>query len=293
MSAPSRDPSLPNFLVIGAMRSGTTSLFHYLRAHPQVWMSPLKEVEFFIEEGNWWRGLDWYRRRFGDRSKALAIGEASTAYAKYPEHLGVPERIAACLPDVRLIYLVRDPIERIRSHYEHRVHVGSERSPLQEAVVREPSYVNCSRYGLQLERYLEWFPRERILVTTSEELRTSREKTMQRVYEFLGVDADVRPDAMQREFYTSQGRATYPPFMWSIRRFVKHRVPVAKRAKEFIDSGIPRSLGRLSVPSSSPMRPRSAPVPDSVRRQLAAVLREDIERLRRYMPEGFGGWGIG
>ena len=140
-----RSARLPNFIVIGAMKSGTTSLFHYLQAHPQVFMSPLKEVEFFVEEKNWRRGMDWYRAQFAGASPgALAIGEASTAYTKYPEYPGVPERIASSLPDARLIYILRDPIERIRSHYQHRVLSGAEREPLERAVLNDERYMNLS-----------------------------------------------------------------------------------------------------------------------------------------------------
>lgn len=292
-SSHTRDPRLPNFLVIGAMKSGTTSLFHYLQAHPQVSMSPLKEVDFFIEEGNWSRGLDWYRRQFDDDPKAVAIGEASTSYTKYPEYEGVPERIEACLPEVRLIYVVRDPIERIRSHYQHRVLAGSEREPLEDAVVRDPSYLNCSRYALQLERYLERFRREQILVITSEELRASRAATVARVYDFIGAEAAFLPDVLEQEFYKTQERASYPPFVWSVRRFVKRHLPAGKRAKEFVDSVLPRSVGRLSKRAPASDDQRSAPLSDALHRRLTEALSEDVRKLRAYMPEGFDGWGIG
>ena len=119
-------PRLPSFLVIGAMKAGTTSLYHYLHAHPQVFMPSIKELDFFVAGGNWGRGLHWYQKQFaGAGPGAVAVGEASTMYTKYPSVDGVPERIAAHLPEVRLVYVVRDPIDRIRSHYRHRVAVGT------------------------------------------------------------------------------------------------------------------------------------------------------------------------
>jgi hypothetical protein len=291
--APSDTSGLPNFLVIGAMKSGTTSLFNYLRAHPQIFMSPLKEADFFVEEKNWQRGLDWYRTQFAAASAgSVAIGEASTSYSKYPEYRGVPEKIAACLPDVRLIYVVRDPIERIRSHYEHDALVGREHAPIDEAVLADPRYVDCSRYAFQLERYLNWFPRERILVIASEELRSSRASTMRLIYRFLEVDDAHRPDELEREFYTTQERSAYPSYAWRIRRIAKRYLPAGHRAKELIDRLVPASLGRVRSDG-----PAAAPAPtdlvtDGLRATLQELLKDDVRKLNTYMPDGFDGWGI-
>lgn len=285
---------MPNFIVIGAMKSGTTSLFHYLQAHPQVFMSPLKEVEFFVEEKNWRRGMDWYRAQFaGADPGAVAIGEASTAYTKYPEHKGVPERIASILPDARLIYVVRDPIERIRSHYQHRVLSGAERDPLERAVLEDDRYIDCSRYAMQIERYLPHFPRERVLLMTSERLRTSRAKTVRSAYEFLGVDPNFVSEVTDQEFYRSEDRAAYPPIAWWLRRTVKRYIPAGKRIKEMIDLVAPASLrwrsGRRAEADTggSPFT-----IPDAVRARLAECLTEDVRRLRDHMPADFDGWGI-
>jgi Sulfotransferase domain len=289
-----RASRLPTFIVIGAMKTGTTSLFHYLRAHPQVFMSPLKEVDFFIEEGNWFRGLDWYRKQFaGAGDDAIAVGEASTAYTKVPEFMGVPDRIADCIPDTRLIYLIRDPIDRIRSHYQHRALIGAERSPFDDAVINDPRYVDCSRYALQIDQYLDRFPRERILIVTSEALRSDRAPTMRQVYRFLGVDEAFVSESFDREFYRTEERASYPPFVWWIRRTVKRYVPAGKRAKELIDRLAPASLQR--VRASQPVVPPAAActVSESIRARLEDLLRDDVGKLRSYLPEGFDGWGIG
>ena len=103
---------LPNFLVIGAMKSGTTSFAHYLGSHPQVFMTKDKEPAFFNRPDSFDGGLEWYSSLFAGAGGALARGEASTDYAKYPRFRGVPEWIAAAVPEMRLLYLVRHPIER-------------------------------------------------------------------------------------------------------------------------------------------------------------------------------------
>jgi hypothetical protein len=284
-------PRLPNFLVIGAMKSGTTSLFHYLRAHPQVFMSPLKEVDFFVEGGNWKRGLDWYRRQFdGAPSNAVAIGEASTSYTNYPEYDGVPERISKVLPDVRLIYVVRDPIERIRSHYQHRALTAAERLPIDVAVLQDPRYVDRSRYALQLEQYLSCFPREQLLVITSEALRASRGPTMRGVYRFLGVDETFVPEMLDREFYRTEERANYPRPVWWLRRTAKRYLPLGKRTKRMVDLVMRGSSGHARA-EAIPPQPASS-VPEPLRIELEGRLRDDVRKLRAWLPESFDGWGI-
>ncbi len=284
----SRAARLPSFLVIGAMKAGTTSLFHYLGAHPQVYMAPIKELDFFVEGSNWRRGTDWYARRFRGGSSAVAIGEASTAYTKYPHVAGVPERIAGLLPDVLLVYLIRDPIDRIRSHHAHRVAIGREQLPLDRAIAADPVYLDCSRYAMQIERYLGSFPRERLLLIDSRALRDDRDRTMCAVYAFIGVDPTVRPAELSVTYYGSDGRGSYPLGAWHVRQALKRHVPAAKRAKEFVDTTLPGAVATLKRPKA---RERE-PIDDTVRSDLEGELREDVRRLRAFMPPGFDGWGI-
>ena len=115
--------TLPTFLIIGAMKGGTTSLHRYLRQHPEVFMPARKELNFFLdeytgppidppEERNWSRGIAWYKHQFADVARERAVGEASANYSRYPTYPGVAESIAAVVPNVRLVYLVRNPIDR-------------------------------------------------------------------------------------------------------------------------------------------------------------------------------------
>jgi hypothetical protein len=282
---------LPNFLIIGAMKAGTTSLYHYLRPHPQVFMPKIKELDFFATEGNWGRGFSWYAKQFREaRSSAGALGEASTVYTKHPHHQGIPERIAAHLPDVRLIYVVRDPIERIRSHYQHLVAVGLERKSVDRAVLENPIYLDVSRYALQIEQYLPHVPRDRVLVITSESLRDERSATIRRVYKFLGVAPDFVPSTLDQEFYRTKDRPVYHPAVWALWRTAKRRIPGVNRAKELVDSmGVRRWI--ISG-ESEPGRTNSLTIPDQVRRILENELRDEVRRIRAYLPPGFDGWGL-
>jgi hypothetical protein len=286
---------LPNFIVIGAMKAGTTSLYQYLKGHDQVFMPAIKELDFFVAESNWCRGIGWYRRQFISAGDARARGEASTLYTQYPTHDGVPERMARVLPGVRLVYVVRDPVERMRSHYEHLVITGAEKRPPEVALLENPIYLQCSRYAMQLQRYLDHFPREQILIVTSERLKVNRRAAVQQVYEFLGVDPTHLPDALGTEFYQTARRRTYPRAVLLARRLAKRHLLQGGRAKVLVESMLARrtSESRKPTTAGTPATGRTSHVlAPGLRRQLADLLRDDVARLARHMPADFDGWGL-
>jgi hypothetical protein len=210
---------LPTFLVIGAQKAGTTALHQYLRAHPETLVSRPKELKFFLAEGNWARGVGWYRQQFevpDDHPPPKAIGETSPDYTRFPRFSGVPERIASLVPDVRLVYLVRDPVERIRSAYQHALASGVEHRPIDVAVHDEASYLDDSRYAAQLDRYLACFDPAQLLVIDSDALRTERPATLTRIAYHLGIDPHRFPaPAIAREAYTSTDRGAH--HRWAVR----------------------------------------------------------------------------
>jgi hypothetical protein len=282
---------MPNFLIIGAMKGGTTALYRYLQPHPEVFMPPVKALEFFVAESNWRRGAQWYRRQFAAASSnEVAVGEASNAYTKFPRFAGVPERIAAQIPDVRMVYIVRDPIDRIRSHYQTRVWQGDERAPIERAVIEDRRYVDYSRYWSQLGRYLEWFPPERFLVITTELLRNERIGTLRRVYDFLDIDSTTIPDTVEREFYRSGDHPDRSLVPLKLRKALKRHVPSAKRAKE-LENRVFRALNTVRGRRSAPPRPPIA-MPAAVRDRLASMLQDDVRGLRAFVGTEIDGWGI-
>lgn len=293
-TAPTSTGRLPNFLLIGAMKAGTTSLYHYLQGHPQIFVPLYKAPEFFVAESNLRRGVDWYRKQFaGAGPDVVAVGEASNAYAKYPKFDGVPERIAAHIPDVRLIYVVRDPIARIRSHYQTRFAEGIEKAPFEEAVFANPIYLNYSRYAFQIDQYLQHFPREQLLVITAEDLRNDRRATIQNVYEFLGVDSTLIPDDLDREFYQTKDRAVRSPIPLWLRKGLKKYVPVSKRFKE-LENNTLRRLNQLRPRANEErQRAKTVTIPNAIRERLAQQVQDDVRRLRDFMQPSFDGWGIG
>jgi hypothetical protein len=200
-----RPGSLPNLIVIGGLKCGTTSLHHYLNLHPNVTMSRPKELNFFVEELNWPLGRDWYRTHF---PAGTAIrGESSPHYTNLPRFQGVAERMRSVIPDARLIYVVRDPIDRMLSHYIHNVGGGYETRQLADALGDDrSSYVARSRYATQLEPYLEAFAEGRIEIVTREELKRERAETMRRVFSFLAVTPEFDSDQFEREWETGTAK---------------------------------------------------------------------------------------
>lgn len=275
--------TLPNFLIIGAAKAGTTSLYNYLRRHPQVFMSPKKELHFFPLEFNWHRGLAWYEQHFADASDAVAVGEASTTYTRYPYSRGVPRRIAEVLPEARMVYVVRHPIERMRSQYQQHIAHGWERErSVDRALLENPFYLDTSRYATQIDQYLECFPRERMMVITSEDLRDEREATVRRVYAFLGVDPGWVPSALKQEYNTT--RRVQRPAGRRIRNLPGMRAVAAVT---------PRSFKRVWVRAwSKPIAPTDVKISDEVRRELEDRLKDEVRRLRRFLGDDFTGWDI-
>jgi Sulfotransferase domain len=203
-----RAGALPNLIVIGGLKCGTTSLHHYLNLHPQIEMSRPKELNFFVSELNWELGRDWYASHFSGRSPVR--GETSPHYTNLPRFDGVAERMRGVLgSDVRLVYMVRDPIDRMLSHYLHNVGGGYETRPLEQVLTDpEAGYVARSRYAMQLEPYLREFGSERAAIVSREELKDDRAGTMRRVFSFLGVDSSFSSEQFEREWETGSAKST-------------------------------------------------------------------------------------
>lgn len=204
---------LPDFLVIGAQKSGTTTLFDHLATHPDVRPSATKEVHYFDREHA--RGEGWYRGHFALRwgDRAALTGEATPAYLLFPP---AAARAAAVVPGARLIAVLRDPVDRAYSHYQHEVAKGHESLGFEAALDREQerleaagdpwqlgelhpalerhSYVTRGQYHEQLERWLRCFPREQLLVLSAEELYRRPADALDAVVAHLGLaPAPTRP----------------------------------------------------------------------------------------------------
>ena len=278
---------LPNLVVIGTMKGGTRSLYEYLKAHPQVFMSTPKELNFFSHDARWEQGIDWYESRFDRREAGAAavIGEASPSYSAYPRFPHTVERMATVLPSTRLVYLVRNPVDRIHSHYQHRARSGVRMARIGEEVLTDEAYVNTSSYATQIERYLEHFSADQLLVVQSERLLRDRQTTMADVYQFVGVDPSlVPPEALAAEYSQTSQRRVIRSGIGGLRR---------RRAIRKMVNRLPGAVRtRLSPLSSVPSTAPHLRLPEATRAALAERLAPEVTRLRAYLPADFDGWGI-
>lgn len=281
-----RRGALPNLIVIGGLKCGTTSLHHYLNLHPAIAMSRPKELNFFIAELNWGLGPEWYASHF-ERGAAIR-GESSPHYTNLPRFRGVAERMHELLgAETRIVYMVRRPIARMLSHYFHNVGSGYESRPLETALADpESTYVARSRYAMQLEPYLAAFDRERILIVSNEELASERDATVRRVFEFCGVDTGFRSEQFEREWETGSGKQTGGFALMD--RAV--RLPGLRALDRNFDR-LPESLRWLVERLVHGPGKGSAPKPElepGLRDRLERLLRADVIELERIAGRGFG-----
>jgi hypothetical protein len=275
--------TLPTFLVIGAMKAGTTSLWSYLRAHPQVRMSDEKELDFFVAEKCFDRGLGWYEAQFEPvPAGTVAVGEASTNYTKHPLFDGVPARAAAALPHAKIVYVVRQPFERMRSHWFHARAAGWEHRSFARAITTDPQYVDVSSYGSQLARWLEHFPRDQIAVHTSEQLRADRAATIARLLRFLGVDEIALP--VDDEAH----RASEKPAPRRRLATMLAAVPGASHVARVAPAAVRREYGRRTTISVE----RDAVLPGTLERELREHFAAEAKPLRSFLGGGFDCWGL-
>jgi Sulfotransferase domain len=279
MAADRQRGALPNLIVIGAMKCGTTSLHHYLDLHPEIQMSKPKELKFFVEEVNWSRGEDWYRRHFDP--SAPVRGESSPQYTTFPRWQGVAERMHALVPDAKLILVVRDPLERIVSHYVHMRSLGTERREFEDAM-RDSVYLDRSRYWMQLQPYLALYPEGSVRVISAEDLNGRRRETLGRVFGFLGVDEGFTSPEFERMWETTEGKNT--KFRWLLRTRswrLSHRLPRNFRWRlERIKYSTVGGQAELPV------------LDENLRERMIEGLRDDVAHLRAFTGEEYAGWPV-
>jgi hypothetical protein len=279
----------PNLFVIGAHKAGTTSFHNYLDTHPDIQMSADKETSYFSGPtsdvrliSRWDRGSCWYKSNFLGSERVH--GESSTSYTNYPHTKGVPERIHKVCPEARLIYLVRDPVSRLISHYQHVRGLGRERRSLESIIAADDAsdsaYIARSCYWMQLSQYLKYFAEQQIKVISFTELTTDREATLAQVFMFLGVDSSFTAEEWDQAYNKAHrfpmmetlGRVLSEPMMYSV-------------------TNDWRGARRLLTMVKRPQRPAPALSPFT-RERLHALLSDDAAKLRAFTSQSFSDWSV-
>ena len=269
------------------MKSGTTSLYKYLSKYPQVRTSSPKETNFFLEE-NERCDEGWYRNCFEGDVDARAYGEFCPQYTKHPKFSGVPERMHELLPEVKLIYLVRDPIERAISQYVHMWAVEGLDNSIDEVLqpVGKSHYLNTSRYYYQITQYLEHYSREDILIIQSEQLRKRREEVLKKVFRFIGVDPAYEDEAFKEEHNTSSKKIRKGTIMALLTESALGRVFLNAGKQLVPRGGIEWAKEALSTDAQKPTLSKA------VRLKAQEYLREDVEQLRAFTGKEFREWSV-
>lgn len=223
--------ALPNFIIIGAMKCGTSTLHEQLARQPSIFLSEPKEPNFFSNDDVYARGESWYRKHFDGTTAALR-GESSTHYTKLPTYPKTIARMRALLPDLKLIYVMRHPLERLVSHYIHEWSVATINDPIDRALERHRELLDYGCYYMQLAPYLEAYGRQRILPVFLEHMQLEPQAALERVCRFLGYSGPVHwRDSVARQNASSErlrlgpwARAAYNhPVLEHLRRMLVPR----------------------------------------------------------------------
>jgi hypothetical protein len=289
--------TMPNFFIVGAQKAGTTSLYHYLDQHPQIYMSPRKEPHFFEGMHSEFRrpglrntpvsGFAEYQALFEGVSGERAIGEAS---ASYLYSLRAPGLIKSSVPDARIIAVLRNPADRAYSNYLHCVQVG--REPLgsfAEALQAEESrmrdkwgplwyYKDKGFYYAQVKRYFDAFGRDRVGVWLHEDLRNDAPGTLGEVFRFLGVDERFVPDASVE--YNPSGVPRIGGLYKGVRALTARNPVLVERVLPARVRGYVK--GRLFT--------KPPPFPPQIREGLIHAYKEDILRLQELIGRDLSAW---
>lgn len=275
----------PNFLIIGDLKAGSTSLYHYLRQHPEVYMPACKELRYFAydpENPYHVRAATYpvktladYAHYFEKCGNARAIGEASPNYLRSP---GTARRIRAALPDAKLIACLRNPADTLYSGYMMHYRDGVTRKPFDEELFgRDAALVKACFYWLDLKQYYDRFPRSQIRIVLFDDLIADAPRVVKGLYRFIGVDDSFTPDfAVQNEGGMPRSRLLYQSLARG--RELLRRLGPAPEALKQLAKKIERSQMR-----KTPLDPR-------IRRKILEICEDDIRRTEELIGRDLSSW---
>ena len=296
--------TMPNFFIIGAVRSGTTSIYNYLAQHPEIYVSPVKEPKYFQYDGlpsprgNEKRDaadgraaqhdhgavtdMKAYQALFSGVMGEKAVGEASVGYLTAP---GAPERIHAVVPDAKIIAMLRNPIDRAFSSFLFHIRINRETNhdftqAVQADGWRRRHYIEDGMYFKALQQYLSVFNRDHVFVCLYNDFVEDPLGLIRGIFDFLGVDREFTPDMSIR--YNVSG---IPKSRWLHRMIWVLSKPVKCLAGPFIPAGLEKSVRRVS--GSNLHRPKIDP---EARRYLLDAYEKDIANLQELIGRDLSQW---
>lgn len=289
---------LPNFIIIGAAKAGTTALYWYMAEHPQIYMSPVKETNYFAygvdNEGQPLYGdpelhhfpvrtLREYEELFADANGAAAVGEASPMYLECPQ---AAARIRERLPTVRLVCCLRNPVDRAYSDYlMYLRNRGRSLEPQRSLTVTadwiqsDSHWIRLGRYYQQLSRYFEAFPRSQIHVFLFDDLKQNPKNVVQEVYRFLGVNPAFLPD-----FHTPYGVGGVPASM------LLHRFFTSAAIRAVVEPWMPKRAMKWAWRLRTWNMQQAPPLPAELRKMLVRHFSDDIAKTSELIGRSLEHW---
>jgi len=297
--------TLPNFLIIGAAKSGTTAIYTYIKQHSNIYMSPRKELRYFsninppnkdVPNDYVHKGvstLKEYESYFDGVTNEHVYGESSPMYLYTP---GTAERIKAVIPDVKLLAILRNPVDRAFSAYTHGLREWKEpAATFEEALQKEPErikagwgmlwhYTKAGFYYQQLNRYYQVFNPQQIKVVLYDDLLTDATHLLQSIYKFLEVDDQFEPDTSLRP---------------NVSGFPKNEMFHKLMERLFIDDNlikrisqviIPKNMQKLAMVKLRETNLEKRKMPTEIRTYLQELFREDIQILEDLIDRDLSHW---
>ncbi|WP_298845046.1 sulfotransferase [uncultured Roseobacter sp.] len=264
----------PGFIIIGAMKCGTSTLQVQLAAQDGVFMTDPKEPNYFSDDDIFAKGPDWYAALFAGAGAGDLTGEASTHYTKLPTWPDTVARLHAAAPDVKLIYMIRNPVDRAVSQYIHEWSTERTSADITRAFADLPEITAYGQYGMQITPFAETFGREALMLTSLEQFRADPQAELARIGDFLGLASPpvFHPDQAQQNVSAQR-----------VRRLPLHGL--------LVDSAPATFLRRRLIPKALRTRIRKArtisnrpDLPDSLRSQLEATYTADRDILAGIFP---------
>lgn len=296
--------TLPNFLIIGAAKSGTTALHTFLKQHPDIYMATPKELRFFSYTGPYpenlpekyiHRGvtiLEEYERHFADARSEKILGEASPMYLYTP---GTAERIKSLIPNVKLLAILRNPVDRAFSAYTHALRDWTETETFQKALDREPEriqagwgilwhYTQAGLYAQQLQPYYDIFKEDQIKVVLYEDLVNEPLGLCQDIFKFLSVDPEFKPDTSKRPNVSGFPKSSiFHQFMKCL--FMEDN-PIKRISQQLFSKAFRRQI----MVSLQRMNMEKRAMPQHIKNDLKDLFRNDIQRLESLINRDLSHW---
>ena len=282
---------LPNLVTIGAMKAGTTSLHEYLSLHPDIYMSEKKEINFFSHNEKYENGVEWYKKFFPLNVKIR--GESSQSYSKYHLWENVPKRIYKDLgKNVKFIYILRDPLKRVYSHYNEMQAQNVAPKSLEEYVLKDlpkSEIVLTSCYKKQLDHFLAYFPLENFKIITLEDLKEDKMKVLNEIFSFLEVENISNEELFSFTRNTSQEKTKQS----KISLFLSHN-SVGKKINRIIPNELKNKLKSRTVSKKilNQKINHNIQMPQETEEKLKELFKKDVNELRSLTGLKFPNWWV-